>query len=117
MQPENAADVETTNSLGPLERKTFQKSVSEISEECDELLVDKQRDYGPKNILKFGAFGCLVRASDKLERWHHLTDQEGEPTVDDETLEDTIKDLRNYAQIALMVMREQFDLPLEEDLE
>ncbi len=93
------------------EPEFFEDSVEEISRECDELLIDKQRDYGPGNILKFGEFGCLVRASDKLERLINLMDSDREPQ--NESIEDTWKDLRNYAQIAVMVRRNKFDLPLE----
>lgn len=41
--------------------------------------------------------GIAVRMSDKLQRIFNLLDSEAE--VDDETLEDTLTDLRNYANI------------------
>lgn len=88
----------------------FEDSVLEISQECDDLLIEKQKDYGASNILKFGELGCLVRASDKVERLINLLQNNNEPS--NESLEDSWKDLRNYAQIALMVRRDQFDLPL-----
>lgn len=93
-----------------MSNKTFQESVEEISHECDNLLISKQRDYGPKNILKFGEYGCLVRASDKIERLINLLDSKQDS--ENETIEDSWKDLRNYAQIALMLRKNQFDLPL-----
>lgn len=104
------------------ELKSFQQVVEEISLECNELLISKQRDYGPKNILSFGELGVLVRANDKLERlkhnlWKGKVENGEDVSVENESIEDTWKDLRNYAQIALMVRRGQFDLPLEEDIE
>jgi len=41
--------------------------------------------------------GIAVRMSDKMQRIFNLLDKEAE--VDDETLEDTLSDLRNYANI------------------
>lgn len=95
--------------------KTFQESVKEHSKECDELLIDKQKDYGPGNITAFGEFGILVRASDKIERLKNLLEKGKEPT--NETLRDTWMDLRNYGQIALMLRDDEFELPLEEENE
>lgn len=85
----------------------------ETSRECDNLLIDKQRDYGSQNILKFGVVGCVVRASDKKERLLNLA-QKGK-TAQNERVEDTWMDLRNYAQIVLMLKEDLFGLPLEED--
>lgn len=94
--------------------KVFEDSVEEVSRECDDLLVQKQKDYGSQNILEFGEYGLLVRISDKFHRLKNLLQNDKEPQ--NETIEDTFMDLRNYAQIALMVRRGQFDLPLEEEV-
>ncbi len=91
---------------------TFEESVKKHGLKCDELLIEKQKDYGPQNILKFGEFGCLVRASDKVERLINLMKSKEDPRH--EAIEDSWKDLRNYAQIALMVRDGEFDLPLKE---
>jgi len=110
--------------------ETFEESVAKQSEVCDELLVDKQRDYGPGNILAFGEFGILVRANDKINRLINLLKKEhvkewlekNEPEILEkhktelepqfEAIEDTWMDLRNYPQIALMLRAGEFDLPL-----
>jgi len=42
--------------------------------------------------------GIAVRMSDKLQRIFNLLDQE-QPQVEDETIADTLSDLRNYANI------------------
>lgn len=97
------------------EVETFEQSVERHSKECDELLIDKQKDYGAGNITKFEEFGILVRASDKIERLKNLLENGREPT--NETLRDSWMDLRNYGQIALMLMDGEFELPLEEELD
>jgi len=89
----------------------FKGSVKEHSKECDELLIDKQNDYGRKNITKFGQYGVLVRASDKLERLINLIESGKEPN--NEKIRDSWVDLRNYAQIGVMLEDNQFDLPLK----
>lgn len=94
--------------------KTFEDSVKEVSKECNTLLIKKQKDYGAKNILEFGEYGVLVRVSDKRHRLKNLLQNDKEPK--NESIEDTWKDIRNYAQIALMLRDNEFDLPLEEEL-
>lgn len=71
---------------------------------CDEiakLLDDKRHDYGTDNIRKFGTLGCLIRASDKIERLINL--QNKEPNF--ESLEDTWKDIAGYAILGLIELR------------
>jgi len=111
--------------VGPSEDKeepdTFEESVRMVGEDCNELLIEKQKDYGPKNILSFGELGVLVRLNDKVERLKNLLwkkkveDGEDDVEVNNESIEDTWQDIRNYAQIALMLRRDQFDLPLEDE--
>jgi len=67
-----------------------------------QLLDAKQLDYGPNNISSFGEFGILVRMNDKIERLKHL---QKHPNPKNESIEDTYKDIGNYALIALMVRR------------
>ena len=91
--------------------KTFNEAAYKLAEEVAELIISKQHDYGHGNILAFGEFGVLVRASDKLERLknlHRLGD-----CPENETVEDTWRDLAGYAIIALMLERKVFELPLE----
>ena len=65
-----------------------------------QVIVDKQRDYGPGNINAFGDYGVLVRANDKLERLKTLYSADGEPKH--ESLDDSWLDLANYGTIARM---------------
>lgn len=65
------------------------------------LVERKQLDYGPHNISKFGAYGCLLRMSDKLERLIHLMKNRRKRATN-ESIQDSYRDLSNYAIIALM---------------
>ncbi len=78
--------------------------------ELAELLVSKHRDYGPKNIslAPGGAInGLRVRMHDKLARINNLVDSGVDP--EHESLEDSFKDMANYAVIGLLVLRKQWD--------
>ena len=96
------------------EIKTFEDGVAEISKEMDAVLVKKHHDYGSKNILNtpMGAeIGILIRLHDKLSRLANLLKEGKEPN--NESIDDTWLDVRNYAQIAILVRRKLFELPLK----
>ena len=79
-------------------------------EELSSLLLSKHRDYGPKNIslAPGGALnGLRVRMHDKLARINNLVDNDAEPQH--ESMEDSFKDMANYAIIGLLVLRGQWD--------
>jgi len=78
--------------------------------ELSDLLLSKHRDYGPKNISDAPGGpinGLRVRMHDKLARINNLTDSGAAP--EHESLEDSFKDMANYAIIGLLVLREQWD--------
>jgi hypothetical protein len=78
--------------------------------ELGDLLLSKHRDYGPKNIsLAPGGpvNGLRVRMHDKLARINNLVDSGADPQH--ESLEDSFKDMANYAIIGLLVLRGQWD--------
>jgi hypothetical protein len=82
----------------------------DLAEELVELLVSKHKDYGPRNISDApgGALnGLRVRMHDKLARINNLIDSGKEPNH--ESLEDSFKDMANYAIIGLLVMRGKWD--------
>lgn len=91
----------------------FEEGLNEILEELRKLMIAKQKDYGPKNILDFGEKGVLVRANDKVARLRNLLWKK-DKTPENESIEDSWKDLANYAIIALMLRREKFDRPLKD---
>jgi len=78
-------------------------SALKVALENASLLDRKHRDYGAGNISAFGEYGIMVRLSDKLERLKKLLTNGGNPN--NESIEDTYRDISNYAVIALMVRR------------
>jgi len=88
----------------------FERAVWDTMKELGTLLLSKHRDYGPKNISDSpgGALnGLRVRMHDKTARINNLLDKKTEPAH--EPLEDSFKDLANYAVIALLVLRDKWD--------
>ena len=77
-----------------------------------EILIRKQKDYGPENIMKFGIIGIIVRLFDKVARLNNLLLKSngdfksavGANSVPGETLVDTLIDIIGYSTIALMII-------------
>lgn len=69
-----------------------------------QLFERKQRDYGPRNISGFGTFGVIVRMNDKFERLKTLFTKRRKRPVNESVL-DTLRDISNYANIAIMLER------------
>lgn len=68
-----------------------------------ELLSRKGHDYSGDgdcmgNLRRFGGFGIVVRLSDKFSRLEALT-KVNNPKVLDESLIDTLRDIRNYCYL------------------
>ena len=107
-------------------RGTFQSVFKPIYEDAFNLLVAKQRSYGSKNVEELGFFGIFSRlASDKIERLRNglngrvvkgRIEVDFAETLADESLEDTLVDVMNYAAILIALKRGQWGAPLEEDL-
>jgi hypothetical protein len=88
----------------------FEREIRLIMDELATLAVAKQRDYGPKNISNspYGPIqGLVVRIYDKIARIVNLTKNDLDP--ENESLEDSFKDLANYGVIGLMVLRNKWD--------
>lgn len=84
--------------------------LTKVTVELGDLLLSKHRDYGPKNITDApgGAInGLRVRMHDKLARINNLVDSGADP--EHESLEDSFKDMANYAIIGLLVLRGKWD--------
>ena len=84
----------------------FEHDVYQTFTELAELLISKHKDYGPTNVSKSPGGpinGLRVRIHDKTARLNHL--HETGATPENESFEDTFKDLANYALIGLMVLR------------
>jgi len=88
------------------EPSRFELSLWELTDELADLLLKKHKDYGSSNIADAPGGplnGLRVRIHDKTARINNLIDSGAKP--ENESLEDSFKDLANYAIIALMVLR------------
>ena len=84
--------------------------VDNTVQELADLLISKHHDYGPKNISQSPGGplnGLRVRMWDKFARINNLIDNNVDP--EHESLEDSFKDMANYAIIGLLVLRGQWD--------
>jgi len=89
---------------------SFESAVGATYQELLDLLISKHKDYGPKNIADApgGAInGLRVRMHDKLARINNLVDSGKNP--EHESIEDSFKDMANYAIIGLLVLRGKWD--------
>ena len=97
--------------MNPVVRELhLETHINNTIDELSKLLISKHKDYGPKNISQApgGAInGLRVRMHDKLARINNLVDTKANP--EHESLEDSFKDMANYAIIGLLVMRKQWD--------
>ena len=93
----------------------FEIAIWEEVEELVALLISKHKDYGPKNISNApgGAInGLRVRIHDKTARinnlYEYMEDTDGfQPQH--ESIEDSFKDMANYAIIGLLVLKGKWD--------
>jgi len=104
---------------------TFEETFKEIYDEASHLLVERQRKYGPENVRQLGFYGVFGRlADDKVERVrrsingrivHGKVELDQMADYSDESLEDALLDILNYAAILLALKRGVWGRPLEED--
>lgn len=105
--PSSSSSVEESLPRNPTQ---FEEDVRIVYDELMSVLLAKHRDYGPRNIADApgGALnGLRVRIHDKVARINNLLDKNRKPRY--ESLEDSFKDLANYAIIALLVLRDKWD--------
>jgi len=84
--------------------------MKEIMEEIYFLSVVKGKDYNTEedcmeNLRDFGWKGCIMRMGDKHSRLSAFA-KKNKFEVKDESFEDTVKDLINYALFALILYRD-----------
>lgn len=71
-----------------------------------DVFPEKQAAYGANNIAKFGEFGVLVRASDKVERLRNLLQSQRQFS---ESIEDSWRDLLGYGAIGVLCRRGEWN--------
>lgn len=106
---------------------TFQGVFDGIFKEAFELLVERQRKYGPKNVESLGLFGVFNRLSDdkverirramngKIEHGRIMLDDIGD--FGDESFEDALFDIANYALIMIALKRGVWGKPLAPEVD
>ena len=87
--------------MKPLNREEYDK----IFNECREISIIKNNDYGCDTMLKFSEKGLVIRMNDKMERLINLIWNETEQKVSDEKIEDTAKDMINYSIYLVQMKR------------
>jgi len=87
--------------------------IGKTESEVTTILINKQRDYGPENIARFGIKGLIVRLHDKVARLENLLSSGR--VASNEPIEDTFLDIVGYSAIALMWLDDQFLQPLRND--
>lgn len=75
--------------------------LAELMTELEELMRGRHQKYGAGNIAEWGDLGVVVRLSDKMARLRTTYQSDVSDGHLDETIEDTLKDIANYAIIAL----------------
>jgi len=93
----------------------FPDACHQAAKEVADLVIRKQKDYGPKNILNSVVqpeLAIAVRLNDKLARLANLV-QSGK-TPENESLKDTADDIIGYGLVLKMVLNGEFELPMED---
>lgn len=88
----------------------------EIVTNMNEMYKSKNEDYGDsfdKSLDKFGLLSSLIRLTDKMNRFEQLIDNDSK--VNDESIEDTLLDMANYAIMTVMWKRLKDEKEMRED--
>jgi len=102
----------------PSSPKTFQEAAYLAAKETADLVIKKQKDYGPSNIVALGELGIFVRLWDKINRmltllWRPLLAGQPPQEAQNEPLDDTWDDIPGYCLCRKMLKRGWFELPIE----
>ena len=83
------------------------QAFNEITQEMLLTFIKKNKDYGKGNILDTGERGILFRINDKINRLKNLLGKQISPQ--NETIEDTWRDIAVYGVIAILLRRGWFE--------
>lgn len=95
--------------------ETFEEAARRTTQELAEIVIRKQKDYGPRNITNSvitTELAIAVRLNDKIARLANLV-QSG-ATPENESLLDTANDIMGYGLVLRMYLDGTFTLPMEE---
>lgn len=88
------------------EIQQFRDQLTRVFTDMTDLLVRKRESYGPGNLTRFGTFGIVVRASDKIERLVNMHEAGATANPDGDSMKDAFRDLIGYAALALLMIDE-----------
>lgn len=86
------------------------KVFKEITDNMVSIFEKKRNDYGQTTtqmIEKYGFLPMVIKLDDKLGRLTQLLINNKEQKVKDESVEDTLLDLANYAIITMIELRKK----------
>lgn len=89
------------------------KHHEQICNQLNRIYAAKNKDYGnsfSKQFNEYGITSSVIRIEDKFLRLKQLSKNKAQ--VKNETIEDTLLDLANYAIMTVIELREEEDLPL-----
>lgn len=79
-----------------------------ICKQLNDIYERKNADYGDafaKSMSEYGMAMPAIRLEDKLNRFKALTVHNKSPRVSDESVEDTLMDMANYAIMTILELR------------
>jgi hypothetical protein len=97
-------------------REDMEKKIDALFESDMALMKSKNHDYAGKddpldNLRDFGFFGIIVRLGDKFKRLKNfgIRSMKGDAhlAVKDESIKDTLRDLRVYGYLAEIMLDEE----------
>lgn len=99
---------------------TIHQKMREIADDLHALYIRKNHDYGDSFSLSYKEYGLImsfIRVEDKLHRLEKLSQADAQ--VKDESIEDTLLDIANYAimtEMELKIDQVGTSVPTKEDL-
>lgn len=85
------------------------KEFKAILDQMNDIYIKKNNDYGDsfnKTCDKFGLTASLIRMTDKLNRFEQLINPLTRLRCQDESIEDTLIDLANYAILTVLYQKQ-----------
>ena len=108
------------------EQETFEEVFEKIYGEAWDIMMQRQRRYGPENIRKQGLHGDTTRiGEDKLSRIKNTLRGKviaGEVVLDEMSpedlavAEDAFFDIANYSLICIALMRKKWGAPMKHEI-
>jgi hypothetical protein len=108
------------------EQETFEEVFEKIYGEAWDIMMQRQRRYGPENIRKQGLHGVTTRiGEDKLSRIKNTLRGKviaGEVVLDEMSpedlavAEDAFFDIANYSLICIALMRNKWGAPMKHEV-